>query len=138
MIPTRPTMDEIYIKFAKLIATRSTCNRYGTGCVITSLDKRRVLSLGYNGTPHNTPHDCNGAEGLCNCLHSELNALLKLQTTEHCIMYSTHSPCLSCARYILQSNVEKLVFAEWYRDEYPIQYINTYSEIQVYRVKEDA
>lgn len=117
---SRPSMEKTYLMFAAIISERSTCIRLKTGTVITSIDMRRIFSIGYNGTPHGMSHDCTSKEGTCGCLHAEINALLKKNTAEEGIMFSTHSPCITCARYILQSNVSKLYYVNEYRDIEPI------------------
>ena len=56
----RPTFDEVYMAFARSIALRSTCLRKQVGTVITSVDHRRVLAIGYNGNASGLPNICDG------------------------------------------------------------------------------
>ena len=126
----RISLIECYLLFAKIISKRSTCKRYGTGTVITSTDMTKVFSVGYNGSPHNVKHNCNGKIGSCSCLHSEQNALLKKNTLEEAMMFLTHSPCEICARFILQSNIKIIYYAKAYRILEPVDYLKNYG-IQV-------
>jgi dCMP deaminase len=112
----RPSMLDVYMTFAFTVAARSTCKRYGTGAVIVSSDLRSVYSIGYNGSPHGQSHSCNGETGNCQCIHSEINALLKVtQKDPDKIMFCTHSPCPTCARYMIQSGFSKLYYYHQYR-----------------------
>lgn len=43
----RPSFPEIYMKFAEIVSTRSTCARLQVGTVITTEDFRKVISIGY-------------------------------------------------------------------------------------------
>ena len=130
----RPSMHEIYLKMAKLIATRSTCMRQQNGAVITSIDMRRVLAIGYNGAPHNAPHCIGGDPGDCGCIHAELNAMLKIVSPEPSIMFITTSPCMNCAKAIMQTNIQEIYYLNTYRDETPIEYILKYSKILIHKL----
>lgn len=122
----RIMMEEVYLKFAEIIAIRSTCIRNKNGAVITSTDLSRVFSVGYNGAPHKVKHDCTGKEGSCKCLHSEINALLKKHVIEEGILFCTSSPCMTCARYILQCNIKTVFYINEYRDKEPIDFLRKY------------
>jgi dCMP deaminase len=54
------------------------------------------------------------------CLHAELNALSKLaksnNSAEGATLYVTLSPCVDCAKLIIQSGIKTVVFKEPYRD----------------------
>jgi len=118
----RPSLMKCYLQFAEIISKRSVCKRCGTGAIITSIDLHRIFSIGYNGPPHNVPHNmCTGKEGTCGCIHGEVNALLKKNTNEKSVMFLTTSPCENCAKYILQSNIEKIYFINYYRDIEPLK-----------------
>ena len=56
----RPTWDEYFIKIAKLTSERSNCIKRSVGCILVK--DKRILSLGYNGTPIGT---LNCYEGGC-------------------------------------------------------------------------
>ena len=90
------------------------------GCVIVSKDNTILLSLGYNGNyrggPNEQDSDVPGDSGF---VHSEVNALVKCDYNFHKgkVMYVTHSPCVPCAKLIVNADIEKVVFGETYRDE---------------------
>lgn len=113
----RPTLREVFGRFSQLVALRSTCTRLQVGSVITSADFTRVLSIGYNGNARGLPNTCDREEaGNCGCIHSEINALLKLDYTEpHKIMFITDSPCAACAKAIINAGIDKVYYLREYR-----------------------
>ena len=67
----RPTFQEIYMKMAIEMSRRSTCVRLQVGCIITSVDFRRVVSVGYNGNASGLPNECDSeTPGACGCFVS--------------------------------------------------------------------
>jgi len=115
--------DSIWMDLAKSIALRSTCktpNRQ-VGCVIVSSDNSRVLALGYNGSAKGDDNSCEYGTGQafnsrCTCIHAEMNALTKLDTTNPCDkkMYLTLSPCDVCWKLIVNAGIKELIFDEKY------------------------
>jgi dCMP deaminase len=68
----RPSFDDIYMHMALMMAHRSTCSRAQVGCIITTIDNQRVLSVGYNGGPKGLWNECQSDEpGKCGHLHAE-------------------------------------------------------------------
>jgi dCMP deaminase len=119
MTSARPSFDSIYMDLAKLMAQRSTCLRKSVGCVITSTDFRKVLSVGYNGGASGLPHDCDPSQqGNCGCLHSEDNAVINCDAPryEEKVVFVTMLPCVQCAKRLINlGNVKKIVYGEEYR-----------------------
>ncbi len=114
----RPTWNSIYMDLAKSIARRSTCNRLQVGCVITSRNNERVLAIGYNGGPKGLHNECISNEpGKCGHLHAEINALIKLDSTNPTpkVLYVTDLPCYSCAVAIVNAGISKVVYDRDYR-----------------------
>jgi dCMP deaminase len=113
----RPSLQQIFADFSRLVARRSTCKRLQVGSVITSGDYMRVLAIGYNGNARGLPNTCDRDEpGNCGCIHSEINALLKLDYTEpHKIMFITDSPCVGCAKAIINAGIEQVHYLRAYR-----------------------
>ena len=124
----RPDIDTYYILMSLLASTRGTCPRRQVGCVLVD-NKRRVLSIGYNGTPPGFPHcsdaPCAGAKyktgkGLdkCEATHAEQSALIacKDMNAIHSA-YVTASPCIHCIKLLLQTGCQRIVFHE----EYPAE-----------------
>lgn len=114
---TRPAWPTIWMRLARSIAERSVDPRLQVGCVIVSADDRRVLSVGYNGDEAggaNAPDSTDaGASGF---VHAEVNALIKSHGVRGSIVYITHSPCVVCARALVNERVARVVYGEAYRD----------------------
>ncbi len=102
--PKRPTFADVYRELAKLMARRSTCSRLSVGAVITSHDHRYVYGVGYNGNASGLPNSCDSSTpGNCGCLHAEANAIIncRVERTAAKRLYLTDSPCLTCAKMII-------------------------------------
>lgn len=123
-INKRPSWDEYFMKLAWLVAERSTCKRHHVGAVIVR--DKRILTTGYNGAASGT-RDClslgclrnslNIPSGqrheICRAIHAEQNAII--QGGYHGInikcstLYCTHSPCVLCAKMIVNAGIKKVV-----------------------------
>lgn len=124
----RPSWDEVWSSFALIIAKRSIDPRFKVGTVIVTDDNTQVLSVGYNGNQAGGPNEVESLEpGLSGCLHSEINALIKLDynNPKKKKMYVTLSPCRMCAKAIVNANIGEVVYLEKYRDESGIQILKT-------------
>ena len=115
----RPSFEEINMRMALLLAQRSTCRRLQVGCIITSTDFRKVLSMGYNGNASGLPNDCDSTTpGACGCVHSEQNAVINCDSPRSTpkIIFVTNLPCPMCAKFMVNlGNVEKVYYREEYR-----------------------
>ncbi len=115
----RPSFPTIYLKMAFELAKRSTCNRLQVGTVISSVDYRRILAVGYNGNATGLPNQCDRTEqGNCGCLHSEENAAINCVEPRETpkIVLVTHLPCVQCAKRLLNlGGVRKVYYANEYR-----------------------
>ena len=115
----RPSFEEIYLKLAASLARRSTCKRLKVGTVITSVDFRKVLAVGYNGNASGLPNQCDRDEqGNCGCLHSEENAVINCDVPRHLekFVFVTHLPCSMCAKRLINlGNVVKVYYGLDYR-----------------------
>src|SRR5579884_3755943 len=102
------------MRMAEELAKRSTCSRSQVGSVITTGDLTQVLGIGYNGNARGLPNTCDSAEpGRCGCLHAETNAVIKAgAATPGKVMFVTISPCVMCAKMIVNANVGTV----YYRD----------------------
>lgn len=111
-------LDERYLRMAKIWAENSYCQRRQVGALVVK--DNRIISDGYNGTP-------SGFENVCEennvtkpyVLHAEANAITKLarshNSSEGATMYITASPCIECAKLIIQSGVKRVIYGETYR-----------------------
>jgi dCMP deaminase len=119
----RPKWDKIWIDLAIAIGKRSTCELPDrqVGCVIVSEDNSRVLALGYNGGAKGDNNLCDhqssvGGLSRCSCVHAEMNALTKLNATDPIkkVMYLTLSPCLVCAKLLVNAGISELIYVDQY------------------------
>jgi deoxycytidylate deaminase len=97
---TRPPLYEVYMRMAEELAKRSTCARLQVGTVLTNATLEHVVSIGYNGNARGFPNRCDSTdEGLCGCIHSEMNALVKAPgELRDKVAFVTASPCVMCAK----------------------------------------
>lgn len=132
----RPDWDTVFQSFSILLAARSTCDRTLVGCVVVSSDNTRVLAMGYNGNYSGGPNGCDSSEpGKCGCIHAEINALLKLDYHDRSdkIMYVTMSPCVPCAKAIINSGIKEVVYMDEYRTTEGLDVLNS-AQISLRRI----
>jgi dCMP deaminase len=115
---TRPPLYEVYMRMAEELAKRSTCARLQVGTVLTDPLLEHVVSIGYNGNARGFPNRCDSTEaGKCGCIHSEMNALVKSPgQMRDKVAFVTASPCVMCAKLMVQAHVSHLFYREAYRD----------------------
>jgi dCMP deaminase len=116
--PDRPPLFEVYMRMAEELAKRSTCVRLQVGTVITDAQLENVVAIGYNGNARGFPNRCDSSEaGKCGCIHSEMNALVKSPgQLRDKVAFITASPCVMCAKLMVQANVAHVFYREEYRD----------------------
>ena len=117
----RPSFQELYMNLAHKLSERSTCKRLNVGTVITTVDFRKVLAVGYNGNATGLPNTCDRDEaGNCGCLHSEENAVINCDSPRYIdkIAFVTHLPCVACAkRLINMGGIKHIYYANEYRSK---------------------
>jgi dCMP deaminase len=115
---TRPPLFEVYMRMAEELAKRSTCSRLQVGTVLTDASLEHVLAIGYNGNVRGFPNRCDSDEaGRCGCIHSEMNALVKSPgEVPDKVAFVTASPCVMCAKLMIQAKVSHLFYRNAYRD----------------------
>lgn len=119
--------EEYLIEVAKLCARRSTCGRLQVGAVITDLG--RIIATGYNGPPagfeHCAEYGCDVLKVCTRTVHAEANAIAFAARfgirTNGAFMYGTDSPCMDCAKLIIQAGIRLFVYYREYRDTAPIE-----------------
>lgn len=129
-MPLQNDLDKTYIQMATVWSRLSKARRKQVGCLIVR--DGTIISDGYNGTPRGFDNNCEQSFHTMysedyslvtkpEVLHAESNAITKLakstQSSAGATMYTTASPCLDCAKLIIQSDVYRLVYNELYKDE---------------------
>jgi dCMP deaminase len=114
----RPPLYEVYMRMAEELAKRSSCARLQVGTVLTDPLLEHVVSIGYNGNARGFPNRCDSTEtGKCGCIHSEMNALVKSPgEMRDKVAFVTASPCVMCAKLMIQAHVSHLFYRTQYRD----------------------
>lgn len=127
----RPSWDEYFMKLAWLAAERATCKRHHVGAVIVK--NKRILTTGYNGAAAGTK-DClslgclrdelkipsGQRHEICRAIHAEQNAIIQGGyngvNIKDSVLYCTHSPCVLCAKMIVNAGIKKVVMDIEYPD----------------------
>src|SRR3989304_559240 len=127
----RPSWEEYFMAITEQVSLRSTCLRRKTGSLIVK--ERRILATGYNGTPRGLKHcdqlgclrenlDIPSGERqeLCRGLHAEQNAIIQAALhgiqIEGASIYTTHQPCVLCAKMIINAGINGVIFKNNYPD----------------------
>ena len=114
-------LDYRYMRMARIWAENSYCKRRQVGALIVK--NKMIISDGYNGTPSGFRNICEDEDGLTipYVLHAEANAITKIarssNSSEGATMYVTTSPCIECAKLIIQAGIKRVVYGEKYRLE---------------------
>ena len=126
---TQEQSDKYYIKVAKLCAKNSYAIKLQVGAIIVK--DGQIMSDGFNGTPCGFENKCELQDINGNLhtfdyvLHAESNAILKCakygRPTDGSTLYITHSPCIECAKLIIQAGIIRVVYLEKYKDSYGIE-----------------
>ncbi len=111
--------DQRYLEMARIWAKNSYCQRRQVGALVVK--QGMIISDGYNGTPSGFENICEDETGVTKpyVLHAEANAITKLarsnNNSEGATIYITASPCIECAKLIIQSGIKRVVYGEKYR-----------------------
>lgn len=112
-------LDERYLRMTSIWAENSYCERRKVGALIVK--DKMIISDGYNGTPAGFENVCEDENGITKpyVLHAEANAITKVarsnNSSEGATMYVTASPCIECAKLIIQSGIRRVVYKDLYR-----------------------
>ncbi len=113
------TLDKRYLRMASIWAENSYCERRKVGAIIVK--DQMIISDGYNGTPAGFENICEDSSGATKpyVLHAEANAITKVarsnNSSDNATLYVTASPCLECAKLIIQAGIRRVVYNELYR-----------------------
>ncbi len=128
----RPSPDEYFLKIASVVAERSTCLRHHVGAV--AVRDKHILSTGYNGAPAGLK-DClelgclrdqlgipSGTKHeICRAIHAEQNVVIQASlhgvSIEGATIYATHTPCVLCAKILVNARIKRYVSFARYSDD---------------------
>jgi dCMP deaminase len=131
----RPDIHNYFMTIAMAVRRRANCLGNRVGAII--VQDNRIISTGYNGTPHGMKNCLNGGchrcanraaypsgtgYDLCICVHAEQNALLSAARfgieVEGGVVYTTMQPCFGCTKEMLQAKVHAVYYLhEWVHPE---------------------
>ena len=128
---TRPDSDEYFLKIASVVAERSTCRRHHVGAV--AVGNKHILATGYNGAPAGFK-DClelgclrdelgipsGERQEVCRGIHAEQNVIIQASlhgvSLEGSTIYATHTPCILCAKMLINAKIKRYVSFGRYND----------------------
>ncbi len=128
---TRPTVDEYFLKIASVVAERATCRRHNVGAV--AVKDKHILSTGYNGAAAGSK-DClelgclrdelgipsGERHEICRGIHAEQNVIIQASlhgvSLEGSTIYCTHTPCVLCAKMLVNAKIKRFVTFGSYND----------------------
>ncbi|MBR5063063.1 MAG: dCMP deaminase family protein [Prevotella sp.] len=114
-------LDRRYLRMAMVWAENSYCVRRKVGALVVK--DKMIISDGYNGTPSGFENICEDDNNVTKpyVLHAEANAITKLarssNNSDGATLYVTASPCIECAKLIIQAGIKRVVYGEQYRLE---------------------
>lgn len=114
-------LDLRYLRMAQIWAENSYCRRRQVGALVVK--EKMIISDGYNGTPSGFENVCEDDNNVTKpyVLHAEANAITKLarsnNNSDGATLYVTASPCIECAKLIIQAGIKRVVYGEKYRLE---------------------
>lgn len=112
-------LDLRYLRMARIWAENSYCERRQVGALIVR--DKTIISDGYNGTPAGFENVCEDEHGVTKpyVLHAEANAITKIarsgNNSDGATLYVTASPCIECAKLIIQAGIKRVIYGETYR-----------------------
>ena len=131
-ILTRPDSDEYFLKIASVVAERATCRRHHVGAV--AVRNNHILATGYNGAASGLK-DClelgclrdeqgipsGERQEICRGIHAEQNVIIQASlhgvSLEGCTIYATHTPCVLCAKMLVNAKIKRYVSFGRYNDD---------------------
>ena len=137
---TRPDSDEYFLKIASVVAERSTCRRHHVGAV--AVGNKHILATGYNGAPSGLK-DClelgclrdelhipsGERQEICRGIHAEQNVIIQASlhgvSLEGSTIYATHTPCVLCAKMLVNAKIKRYISFGRYNDD---AFINLFKE----------
>ena len=112
-------LDRRYLRMAKIWSENSYCSRRQVGALI--VNDKMIISDGFNGTPSGFENICEDENGVTKpyVLHAEANAITKIarsgNNSDGATLYVTDSPCIECAKLIIQAGIKRVIYGREYR-----------------------
>lgn len=112
-------LDRRYMRMAFIWAENSYCKRRQVGALLVK--DKMIISDGFNGTPSGFENVCEDEHDVTKpyVLHAEANAITKVarsnNSSDDATLYVTSSPCIECAKLIIQAGIKRVVYADSYR-----------------------
>jgi dCMP deaminase len=124
-VTDRPSMDNVLLHVATIMALRGTCQRLRVGAVL-AVDGR-ICATGFNGSPHGLPHCAHDADEVAatgsrcvTSVHAEANAVAFAArhgvSIQRATLYCTDTPCVHCAMLLVNAGITRVVCRRWYHD----------------------
>lgn len=131
-VTKRPDKDEYFLKIASVVSEQSTCLRHHMGAV--AVRNKHILATGYNGAPSGAK-DClelgclrdelgiesGTRQETCRAIHAEQNVIIQAGlhgvSLEGSTVYCTHTPCVLCAKMLVNAKIARFVSFAKYNDD---------------------
>jgi dCMP deaminase len=126
--------DQMYLDICERISHMSFAVRAKVGAILVKDDN--IISMGWNGMPSGFNNNCEYQKPNCSfgniitkpeALHAESNCISKVAKSSNsslgATMYITMSPCMDCAKLIVQSGVSRVVYKKFYRDKKVLDFL---------------
>jgi len=131
-LPKRPEIDEYFLKIASVVAERSTCRRHHIGAI--AVRDKHILTTGYSGAPAGAK-DClelgclrdelgipsGTRQEICRAIHAEQNVIIQAGlhgvNLQGSTVYCTHTPCVLCAKMLVNARIARFVSFGRYSDD---------------------
>ena len=128
----RPDLDEYFLKIASVVAERSTCRRHHMGAL--AVKDKHILTTGYSGAPAGGK-DClelgcfrdemniesGTRQETCRAIHAEQNVIIQAGlhgvSLDGSTVYCTHTPCVLCAKMLVNARIKRFVSFASYNDD---------------------
>ncbi|MCU4162559.1 dCMP deaminase family protein [Carboxylicivirga caseinilyticus] len=133
-------LDQRYLAMARIWSQNSYCNRRQVGALIVK--NKMIISDGYNGTPSGFENECEDCNNITKpyVLHAEANAITKVarsnNSSDGATLYVTASPCIECAKLIIQAGIKRVVFTEKYHKDDGIKLLER-AEIEIVHIEQE-
>ena len=133
-------LDRRYLAMAAIWAQNSYCKRRQVGALLVK--DKMIISDGYNGTPSGFENECEDDQNVTKpyVLHAEANAITKVarsnNSSDGATLYVTSSPCIECAKLIIQAGIARVVFSDNYRIDDGIKLLKR-AKVEVLHLEEE-